>query len=50
MGETPRQAAERRARERLADAEAALRNDANVRDLVELFGARLLPDSVKPLD
>ena len=50
LGESPRMAAERRAREKQAEIEAIIRNDDNVVQMVELFAARLLPGSIKPVD
>jgi len=50
LGETPRQAADRRVREKLAAAEQAIRADENVRDMMQLFEARLVPGSIKPTE
>ncbi|MFZ5756040.1 MAG: DNA polymerase III subunit gamma/tau [Pseudomonadota bacterium] len=50
LGETPGMAAVRRQKERIANAEQAIRNDDNVRDLIRLFDARLVPGSIKPAD
>ncbi len=47
LGETPRQAAERRAREKLAAAEQLIHGDENIRDMINLFDARLVPGSIK---
>ncbi len=49
LGETPRMAAERRARERMAQAEQVIRGDDNVRDLIQIFDARILPGTIKPV-
>ncbi len=50
LGETPRQTGERHQRERLATAEQTIRADENIRDLQQIFEARLLPGSIKPID
>ncbi|MFP5441097.1 MAG: DNA polymerase III subunit gamma/tau [Gammaproteobacteria bacterium] len=50
LGETPRQAADRRVREKLAAAEQAIRADENVRHMMQLFEARLVPGSIKPTE
>ena len=48
--ETPAQYAERRRRERKAQAVVALREDPQVQQIIEQFGARLLEESVTPID
>lgn len=50
LGETPRQAAERRAREKLAAAEQLIHGDENIRDMINMFAARLVPGSIKSAD
>ncbi|MEM7196516.1 MAG: DNA polymerase III subunit gamma/tau [Pseudomonadota bacterium] len=48
VGETPRQQANREAAERQSAAEEVFRNDANVKDLIELFDAEVVDHSIKP--
>ena len=48
--ETPRLQAERLAAERHAEAVEALNNDPHVRQLQQVFGARLIESTVKPAD
>ena len=47
-GMTPAQLDEQERRRRIADAARSLDADPFVRDLVENFGARVVPDSIKP--
>jgi DNA polymerase-3 subunit gamma/tau len=47
--ETPAQAEQRASTEQLEAARAGLENDPTVLALKERFGARLLPDTVKPI-
>ncbi|MFP5383150.1 MAG: DNA polymerase III subunit gamma/tau [Gammaproteobacteria bacterium] len=49
LGESPSQAVQRRAQERQAQAEEAIRSDPNVQDMIQLFGARILSGSIKPV-
>ncbi len=48
LGETPRLAADRRAKELLTHAEQVIRGDDNVRDMITVFEARIVPGSIKP--
>ena len=48
VGMTPAQLDEQERRRRLASAAQSLDADPFVRDLVENFGARVVPDSIKP--
>jgi DNA polymerase-3 subunit gamma/tau len=48
--ETPAQYAERRRRERKAEAVMALRNDPLVQQIIEQFGAHIEEESVIPID
>ena len=48
LGETPRMAADRRTKERLAHADQVIRGDDNVHDMITLFEARIVPGSIKP--
>jgi DNA polymerase III subunit gamma/tau len=48
LGMTPAALDEQARRERLADAAQSLDADPFVRELVEGFGARVVPDSIKP--
>lgn len=47
---TPMQLAAQRNRERQRDAEAAIDSDSNVQALREVFGAKIVPDSVYPVE
>lgn len=49
-GISPAQRLEALARERQKAAERAIDEDSNVRGLIERFGARVAPETVKPLD
>jgi len=48
VGHTPAQIDEREKRSKLASAAESLNADPFVRELVEGFGARVVPDSIKP--
>jgi len=48
--ETPMAAQQRRDQERQAEAQAAIEGDANVQSLLERFGGRIDPASVRPLE
>jgi DNA polymerase-3 subunit gamma/tau len=48
--ETPAALQERSAQERLRAAEEAIARDGHVKTLQEMFGARVVPDSVRPVD
>jgi DNA polymerase-3 subunit gamma/tau len=48
--ETPAQRRDRAQADRLRQARASIENDANIRAMVETFGAEIVPDSVEPLD
>jgi DNA polymerase-3 subunit gamma/tau len=48
--ETPAKARRRMEDERQQAAEAAIRNDPNVQTLVEQFGAKVNPESIRPKD
>jgi len=48
--ETPAARQDRTAQERLRAAEEAIARDDNVKALQEMFGARVVPESVRPLD
>ncbi|MFZ5698004.1 MAG: DNA polymerase III subunit gamma/tau [Pseudomonadota bacterium] len=50
LGETPRLAADRRAKELLTHAEQVIRSDDNVRDMISVFEARIVPGSIKPVN
>jgi len=50
LGESPRMAAERRQRERQAEAEQRIQQDVNVRDMIALFDARIVSGSIRPRD
>ena len=49
-GETPVQRSERQRDARQEAAEAAFTADPQVRQLMSRYGARLVPDSIRPLD
>lgn len=49
-GETPLAAQQRRDQERQTEAQAAIEGDANVQALLERFGGRIEPGSVRPLE
>ena len=48
--ETPAALQERTAQARLRAAEEAIARDGHVKTLQEMFGARVVPDSVRPVD
>lgn len=49
-GETPMAAQQRRDQERQAEALASIESDANVQSILERFGGRIEPGSVRPLE
>ena len=49
-GETPMAAQQRRDQERQAEAQASIEGDANVQSILERFGGRIEPGSVRPLE
>jgi DNA polymerase-3 subunit gamma/tau len=49
-GETPMAAQQRREQARQAEAQAAIEGDANVQSILERFGGRIEPGSVRPLE
>jgi DNA polymerase-3 subunit gamma/tau len=49
-GETPMAAQQRREQARQAEAQAAIEGDANVQSILERFGGRIEPGSVRPVE
>jgi DNA polymerase-3 subunit gamma/tau len=49
-GETPADLRAKAAEERQRAAEAAIESDPNISAMQEAFGARVIPDSVRPVD
>lgn len=49
-GETPMAAQQRRDQERQVEAQASIESDANVQSILERFGGRIEPGSVRPLE
>ena len=49
-GETPRQRTERERDARQLAAEEAFTSDPQVRQLIGQYGARIVPDSIRPFD
>ena len=48
--ETPAALQERASQDRLRSAQEAIAQDSHVKTLQEMFGARIVPDSVRPVD
>ena len=48
--ETPAVLQERQSQDRMRAAQEAIAQDSHVKTLQEMFGARVVPDSVRPLD